>query len=64
MKKILSTLLGVLVLSIPVTLCFAKGDAANCKDHPLLTRIPDYWIESCVQKQFDGYKFNVGKGKV
>jgi outer membrane protein OmpA-like peptidoglycan-associated protein len=38
-----------------------KKDAANCSDHPLLTRLPDYWIESCVQKQFDSYKFNVGK---
>ncbi len=40
-----------------------KKDAANCKDHPLLTRLPDYWIESCVQKQFDAYKFAVGKGQ-
>ena len=40
-----------------------KKDAPNCKDHPLLTRLPDYWIESCVQKQFDAYKFAVGKGQ-
>jgi outer membrane protein OmpA-like peptidoglycan-associated protein len=44
---------------------FAAGhaDAANCKDHPLLTRLPDYWIESCKLKQFDAYDFMVGKGK-
>ncbi len=40
-----------------------QKDAANCKDHPLLSRLPDYWIESCVQKQFDAYKFAVGKGQ-
>jgi outer membrane protein OmpA-like peptidoglycan-associated protein len=40
-----------------------KKDAANCKDHPLLSRLPDYWIESCAQKQFDAYKFAVGKGQ-
>jgi OmpA-OmpF porin, OOP family len=38
-------------------------DAANCKDHPLLTRLPDYRIESCVQKQFDAYKFMAAQGK-
>jgi outer membrane protein OmpA-like peptidoglycan-associated protein len=38
-------------------------DAANCKDHPLLSRLPDYRIESCVQKQFDAYKFTVAKGQ-
>lgn len=39
------------------------GDSANCKDHPLLTRLPDYWIQSCTLKQFDAYAFMVGKGK-
>jgi len=38
-----------------------KKDAANCSDHPLLTRLPDYWISSCKHTQFDAYKFNVGK---
>jgi outer membrane protein OmpA-like peptidoglycan-associated protein len=38
-----------------------KKDAPNCSDHPLLTRLPDYWITACVHKQFDAYKFSVGK---
>lgn len=38
-----------------------KKDAPNCNDHPLLTRLPDYWISSCVHKQFDAFKFSVGK---
>jgi outer membrane protein OmpA-like peptidoglycan-associated protein len=50
-------------LSVHAAPAIAKPDATNCKDHPLLTRLPDYWIESCVQKQFDAYKFNVGKEK-
>ncbi len=47
------------------TPCLAERgkDAANCKDHPLINRLPDYWIESCTLKQFDAYKFMVGKGK-
>ena len=40
-----------------------QKDAANCKDHALLTRLPDYWIQACTLKQFDGYAFSVGKGK-
>lgn len=46
------------------TPCLAEHkDAANCKDHPLLTRLTDYWIESCTLKQFDAYGFMTGKGK-
>ncbi len=41
----------------------ADKDAAGCKDHALLTRIPDYWIQSCVQKQFDAYAFMSGANK-
>jgi OOP family OmpA-OmpF porin len=64
MKKICYALLFIFsgLIAAPA---FAAGhaDAANCKDHPLLTRLPDYWIESCVVKQFDAYGFMVGKGK-
>jgi OmpA-OmpF porin, OOP family len=55
---------GIVCAAIFTGSCFAQQkDAANCKDHPLLSRLPDYWIESCVQKQFDAYKFAVGKGQ-
>lgn len=40
-----------------------QKDAPNCKDHTLLTRIPDYWIQACTLKQFDGFAFSIGKGK-
>ncbi len=63
MKFIFCVLLGMLSLSSLVAPCFAKPDAPNCKDHPLLNRLPDYWIESCVQKQFDAYKFLGDRGK-
>ena len=60
---------GYVLLAISIGLfvampCAAQGkDATNCKDHPLLTRLPDYWIQSCTLKQFDAYGFMVGKGK-
>lgn len=63
MKKI-SCLLFMLSTLFAVTPSFAgHADAANCKDHPLLNRLPDYWIEACTLKQFDAYGFMVGKGK-
>ncbi len=56
--------LGVLSLCFAATpLAAQKKDAANCTDHALLTRLPDYWIQACTLKQFDAYAFAVGKGK-
>lgn len=53
-----------LALALFATSAFAEEkDATDCKDHPLLTRLPDYWIQSCVTKQFDAYKFMGPKGK-
>jgi OOP family OmpA-OmpF porin len=64
MKRTWHLLLGALSLSIAAASGAAQQkDAANCKDHPLLTRIPDYWIQSCTLKQFDGYTFSIDKGK-
>ena len=58
---VLLALISGLIVAAP---CAAEQkDAANCKDHPLLTRLPDYWIEACTLKQFDAYGFMVGKGK-
>jgi OOP family OmpA-OmpF porin len=61
--RVVSSLLPAMLAACLVAPVLAqpKKDAANCTDHPLLTRLPDYWIESCVQKQFDSYKFAVGK---
>lgn len=58
---ILPGILSALLLATP---CLAqKKDVPNCKDHPLFTRLPDYWIEGCTQKQFDAYKFMAAQGK-
>ena len=62
-KFVFCALLGIFSTSSLVAPCFAKADAPNCQDHPLLNRLPDYWIESCVQKQFDAYKFMGEHGK-
>ena len=57
-------LLGIFVSFIAAVPGVAQQkDAANCKDHPLLTRLPDYRIQACTLKQFDAYAFSIGKGK-
>ncbi len=64
MKRTLYVLLSVFSVAIATApLAAQQKDAANCKDHALLTRIPDYWIQACTLKQFDAYAFSIGKGK-
>ncbi len=40
-----------------------QKDATGCKDHPLFTRMPTYWIHHCKTQEFDAYEFIVGKGQ-
>jgi OmpA-OmpF porin, OOP family len=60
MKRSVLILLSILSLAFPIIA--QQKDDANCKDHPLFTRMPDYWIHSCDQKEFDGYTFDAGQG--
>ncbi len=63
MKKRSLTLMGIMLLLLTTGLVAQQKDSAACKDHPAFTRMPDYWIYSCQQKQFDAYSFVVAKGK-
>jgi OOP family OmpA-OmpF porin len=63
MKKRWLLLLGLMALLTVSALAIKQNDDPKCKDHPLFTRMPDYWIRGCVQKQFDVYNFTVAKGK-
>ena len=58
-KSLLLFAIAALALGLPAQ----QKDSGQCKDHPAFTRMPDYWIYSCQQKQFDSYAFTVGKGK-
>lgn len=60
--------LVALLVSIP--LCFSVGllaqddaptDAENCKDSPIITRMPGSTIHSCENKEFDQAKMPAGK---
>jgi len=64
MSRRLPILLAASLLAFaPAPAVAQKPDASGCKDHALLSRLPDYWIESCTLKQFDAYDFASGKGK-
>jgi outer membrane protein OmpA-like peptidoglycan-associated protein len=40
-----------------------QKDDSNCKDHPLFTRMPTYWIHNCEQKEFAAHPFEIAAGK-
>jgi outer membrane protein OmpA-like peptidoglycan-associated protein len=61
MKRTWYVLVAALSVSAAAAPLAAQKDAPTCKDHPLITRITDYWIEACTVKQFDGYDFMSGK---
>ena len=37
-----------------------QKDDPRCKDHPMFTRMPTYWIHGCKESQFDRFSFIVG----
>ena len=61
MKKTVFILLGILCMTLPIHA--QQKDDKGCNDHPLFTRMPDYWIRGCVQKGFDAYGFKTEGGK-
>ncbi len=40
-----------------------QTDARGCKEHPLFTRMPTYWVHHCDDRAFDAFKFQLGPGK-
>jgi outer membrane protein OmpA-like peptidoglycan-associated protein len=61
MKRTVCILVSIVCLTVSI---FTQvKDDRDCKDHPLFTRMPNYWIHSCAQKEFDAHAFNIGQGK-
>jgi len=55
--------ISALLLATAASVVAQQPDKAGCKDHPLFTRMPGYWISNCKQVQFDSHAFEVGQGK-
>lgn len=41
----------------------AEPDFAGSKDHPLFTRMPNYFIADYLQKEYEQFRFDVGEGE-
>jgi OmpA-OmpF porin, OOP family len=64
MKKAATIVLGILILLMTTNLfAIVQKDDIKCKDHPMVTRMPDSWIHNCDEKTFDSYNFVSGKNK-
>ncbi len=61
MKQVILVAFAALCLILPGMA--QQKDAKDCTDHPLFTRMPDYWIYGCQEKGFDAYAFKLEKGK-
>lgn len=58
--RILVSILYLFVLSVGVVFSQEK-DAKDCKDHPLISRMKNYYIQSC-EKSFNSFDFYVKEG--
>jgi outer membrane protein OmpA-like peptidoglycan-associated protein len=58
MKRVITVVSGVVFIVVLMGgFAFAQQDAKGCKDHPLFTRMPEYYISSCEKKEFDAHAF-------
>jgi len=56
------TLLALtLAITFSASTAFAQQDADGCKDHPLLTRLSNFFIQEC-QQNFNAVDFQTGAG--
>lgn len=63
MKRTLTGFFVTALLAVGLAAGAQQKDDSKCKDHPLFTRMPTYWIHHCDEKQFDAYDFRVGMAK-
>jgi len=46
------------------TEAFGQNDAQGCQDHPLITRMPNFYIRLCEGSEFDRYEFSSESGPI
>jgi OmpA-OmpF porin, OOP family len=63
MKKIIAVILSLLFLLIEGFSQVPQSDIKGSKDHPLISRMPDFWISEYKENEFDSYKFIVADNK-
>jgi len=63
MNKFIAVILCMLFVVVGLSVSAAEKDMQGGKDHPLLTRMPDFYIAGYSDKDFDKYEFNVQNDK-
>ncbi len=63
MNKVIAVILCMLFVSVGSNISAAEKDRQGSKDHPLLTRMPDFYINDYSEKDFDKQEFTVQNGK-
>ncbi|GAB6184174.1 OmpA family protein [Thermodesulfovibrio hydrogeniphilus] len=54
-------LLLLFLMALPAV--HAQEDAKGCKDHPMLTRMDNFYIQRCTEEKFGQFDFRDAKGK-
>jgi OmpA-OmpF porin, OOP family len=62
MKPLCCALICLLLFPL-ATAAQVQTDTRDCKEHPLFTRMPTYWIHNCDDRAYDSYSFKVGQNK-
>ena len=60
MKNFLAMGFVALVLAAGTPALARCQDEEGCKDHPIVTRMPQFRIASCETKEFEAFEFKVG----
>lgn len=63
MNKVIAVILCMLFVLVGLNISAAEKDKQGSKDHPLLTRMPDFHIIDYSEKDFDKHEFFVQNGK-
>ena len=63
MNKVIAVILCMLFVLVGLNISAAEKDKQGSKDHPLLTRMPDFHIIDYSEKDFDKQEFTVQNGK-
>jgi OmpA-OmpF porin, OOP family len=57
MKSLIKLCVTFGVLLVATNILSAQEDRKNCKDHPLLSRMPNFYISSCRESDYDSHVF-------
>ncbi len=63
MKNVAAAILSIFLVMASSSLSMAEQDRKGSKDHPLLTRMPNFHITDYKETEFDSFKFTVEQNK-